>query len=81
MDENLAESLQLLDKVQLRKELRPYLNGLQISSLFHRVSQLQAVLKNACWLSACQWNAETLQKELSGDYGKTYLCSFANRKQ
>lgn len=81
MDKALAEALMGLNAGELKAKLKPYLNSVQIKGLLSRVKQLQALLKDATLLSDGQWNEETLQEELSGKYGKTYLCHFAERKQ
>lgn len=81
MDKAMADALETVDEKRLKRNLRPYLNWLQIKSLLARVKQLRKLMRNACLLTAEQWNEETLQKELSGNYGKTYLCSFVNRSK
>ena len=70
-----------MDQSKLKAALRPYLNKLQIASLIDRVGLLQKLLKEVALLSDSQWDEETLKKELSGAYGKTYLCNFANRNK
>ena len=72
-----------MDGKQLIAELKPWLNKLQQKALLGRLQQLKVALRNsnAVQLSDGDWNEETLQKELTGELGKTYLVKLSEQMQ
>lgn len=79
----LAETLLQLDGKQLIAELKPWLNKLQQKALLGRLQQLKTAIQNsnAVQLADGDWNEETLQKELTGAFGKTYLVKLSEQMQ
>lgn len=86
IDEIMAQKVLELDIKVLKKRLRDYLNILQIWALMLRVKQLENIIRKTriqkpdCFLSPSDWNEYTIEKELNGNYGETYLTKALNRK-
>lgn len=84
-DKTLYETLINLDIKKLKSKLRPYLNSFQISALISRIKMLRkAVSKtiksnNGFLLDTMDWNTKTIDEELSGKYGITYLLRAINK--
>lgn len=78
-DKELAKRINNLDINVLRKRLKPYLNILQINALICRIQRLKrAIDKTQCskanfLIDYMDWNKDTIEEELSGKYGDTYL--------
>lgn len=83
ISKDFAEALLQLDEGLLLAELRPWLNNMQLKALLLRLQQLQSAIKNSevLLLSDEEWDETTLQKELAGEYGKTYLVKLAEQMQ
>lgn len=84
-DRNTANKILNLNLHFLKERLKPYLNFLQIKFLIVRIKKLQkAIIKtnitnNNFLLDISDWNEKTLCKELSGDYGETYMTKALNK--
>lgn len=78
-DRDLAERINNIDTSSLKKELKPYLNFIQISALISRIKQLNCAIKktesmhHGFLLSADSWSVQTALDEINGAYGVTYL--------
>ena len=81
ISETFAQNLLELDRKALSNALKPWLNGIQRIAVLSRLWQLQTALKNGetVLLKDEEWNEKTLQKELTGDYGKTYLTKLSEQ--
>lgn len=78
-DKELAERIKNLDINILEKRLKPYLNILQIKALICRIRKLKRAIDNTqCskvdfLINYMDWNEDTIEEEVSGKYGDTYL--------
>lgn len=78
-DKKLSESILGLDIKFLEKELKPYLNVLQLFALRLRINNLKkAIVKTMDSTEKFlrdedEWDEQSVLTELSGKYGKTYL--------
>ena len=78
-DKTLAEKINNLDINKLKKRLKPYLNILQINALISRIRRLKRAIDNTQSSKAdflidyINWNENTIEEEISGKYGDTYL--------
>lgn len=83
MDKALAERLKGLNSAALGKELKPYLNLLQIWALKRRIKKLVNAIKNTEFkgllLEKDGWSMGTAKEEINGNYGTTYLTKAVNR--
>lgn len=79
MDRDLAKRILCISSKDIRQCLNPYCNSLQLWALCKRMKAIQsAIIKTVetrpdFLLEEEQWNSKTVQEELSGKYGKTYL--------
>lgn len=79
MDRDLAERILCISSKDIHQCLSPYCNSLQLWALCKRMKAVQsAIIKTVetrpdFLLEEGQWNSKTIQEELSGKYGKTYL--------
>lgn len=79
MDKDLAMRLRNLDKEKLRQRLNPYLNRLQIAAVCYRIEKINRAIintekKQPDFLKDTEcWNLRTVEEEISGKYGETYL--------
>lgn len=82
----LIENLQKINIPSLRKNLKEYLNFLQIAALVFRIKKIQRIFGKLvnynpqCVLENGQWNAQTVLCEMSGKYGETYLTNIVKGK-
>lgn len=78
-DQDVAKHLDELDLNALKHRLRPYLNFIQIKVLIIRIKKLNRAVKKTkhykkeFLLDSTEWNYETVKRELSGQFGETYL--------
>lgn len=81
ISKTLAENLLHLDQGKLIEALSPWLNNMQIKALLLRLQQLQNAVEHsdAAMLNDDDWNEETVQAELTGTYGKTYLVKLSEQ--
>lgn len=79
LDRDAMERLDRLNFGRLKRRLKPYLNPLQIAAVVYRICTLRRAVertqrKNPDFLiRGTQWGEQTMEKEMSGMYGKTYL--------
>lgn len=79
LPKSTAEQLQSVDISRLKHRLYPYLNSLQVTAVISRLRKIQKAVCNTqkenifFLLDDDQWNEEVMNKELSGQYGQTYL--------
>lgn len=84
-DSKIVEALLSLDYVQVKNTLNPYLNTLQIFICWKRIKQLQKAFKNTIkirpsfLLENQDWSNSTIEEELNGEYGETYLKALIKR--
>lgn len=82
LDLESVRQLQNLTKQQLSAALSPYLRPAQLHALRRRIRAVStaisktAALDPAFLLNAEDWSDKTIERELSGQYGKTYLLSY-----
>lgn len=81
MDKSLANSVLLLKKEDLDRALKPYLNGFQLAFCWGRVVSLKrairkSMIKDHFLLDEEGWTEDTMNEELSGQWGRTYLKYF-----
>lgn len=86
LDRILAERILSSDIKVLYKKLRPYLNFVQRIMLLKRLKNFRKAviktqnIKENFLLSGSGWDEKTLQAELNGEYGVTYLTKAINMK-
>lgn len=86
LDRNLCEYLLNANLDDLIATLRIYLNRLQLWSLKIRIIQLRRAISKSLkdhrlvLLDDNEWSDETVRKELSGDYGDTYLVQYSKKQ-
>lgn len=79
LDQGMAERLLEIKRKDINKALDGYCNKLQIWACWNRIQKLQKVIISSVksnpklLLNVNQWSQETIDEELSGKYGKTYL--------
>lgn len=82
VDLELAEAIIGADQKQLKKALMKYLTVWQYLAFSHRFNGVKKILKDKLsnnidiFLKEDQWSEKTINAEMSGEYGKTYLLSF-----
>lgn len=78
-DKELADIISKLDISLLKKRLKPYLNVLQVNALVCRIKKLKKSIDNTQYINTnflinyMQWNSYTIEEEINGKYGETYL--------
>ena len=78
-DNELAWNIKNADIKKLKAKLHPYLNVLQINALIHRIKKLGKAIektqniKSGFLLAPSEWNENTAEIELTGDFGETYF--------
>lgn len=81
---NVAERLLSVKKAEVYNALDGLCNGVQKWACWQRVQAVQKAIKKTSRLNSdflldnSQWNESTMREELSGKYGKTYLCLINN---
>lgn len=85
MDKHLAERIIYLKRKEVYLALKPYLNRIQIVFCWKRIEELKIAIKRSIkqegfLLDSDQWSIATMEKELSGEYGKTYLVKFIDNE-
>ncbi len=86
MDKNTVESVFNININHLKKELVPYLTKLQLWSLEWRIRMIRKAISNSikknslCLLGDSDWSTNTIEEELSGKYGQSYLVLYKRRK-
>ena len=84
LDKSLADRVCMITKKELQENLSDYLNVLQINSTWKRIIKIKKAIRkttaeNPDFLRASKdLTYRTIEEELSGKYGKTYLLSFLN---
>lgn len=79
LDRGLAERVLSIRSKEIQECLDPYCNKLQIWAVGKRMKKVQAAIKKTIETRPCflldksDWNTDTIQDELSGKWGKTYL--------
>lgn len=84
VDKELADSILNLNEKDLCNALKDLLNVYQLFALKRRlraIKNLFANIPSERFLTHSQWNEETVKKELSGEYGDTYLSKFVQDQQ
>lgn len=86
IDFKMAQRILQLKKKDLYKALRAHLRIKLVLGTWRRVVALQNAISkemhqsNKFALVDDDWNEDTIQEELSGKYGKTYLVAMTNKK-
>ena len=84
VDRTLAAHVLEMDEKELQKSLSDLLNACQLFALKRRIRALKKILasisEDQC-LSEEQWGEATIQEELSGQYGDTYLVKFLQEQK
>lgn len=86
LDRQLADRICSLKKKEVLTCLKPFLNILQIYSCWNRIKDLRKVIKKTSIISddflfdPCEWSMDSVQEELSGKYGITYLKKFVDNE-
>lgn len=84
IDKQLAESLMKIERADIERVLKPYLNRIQIFMCWSRLQTLRKAIATkrltgvSFLLEPHEWNETTMNEELSGRYGVTYLKLFIN---
>lgn len=84
IDKQLAESILRIEKTDFLRALKPYLNRIQLFMCWRRVIALREAIAAkrragvSFLLESHEWNDATMDEELSGKYGVTYLKLFIN---
>ncbi len=79
LDKNTADNINNLDFRLLKNRLKPYLNHIQIRALIIRIKKIKRAIDKSAkansnfLLNISDWEYGTLESELSGTYGETYL--------
>lgn len=79
---SMYEILKNYDGDCLRSKLNRYLNIFQINGVLSRMDYLIKEIDHSVFIGSTsiiddsQWSQETLNRELSGDYGRTYMCNY-----
>jgi hypothetical protein len=87
MDRDMAEAMAHIRPARLKKQLRPYLNGLQIAALLLRLRALNRAIaatqkdNDRFLLRTDQWDADSLAGEIGGRWGQTYLTKAVSAKK
>lgn len=87
MDKDFANSVFNVDIKRVKKELRPYLNVLQMCALIMRVKQLQKMIKkmseknNRFIVDRNEWSGSALNSDLAGKYGNSYLYQYVKKDE
>lgn len=87
VDRRLAERLKELRYKDLRRALRPYLNGLQIAAVNGRVCRMNRAIARTAEQTPgflkdeTRWDEDSLAEEMSGRYGRTYLTRAAGPRK
>lgn len=87
LDKETIEHLKMLDLSNLSKCLQPYLNKLQLWALRKRIKMLLESIEKTekqnpnLLLMREEWTEQTIEEELSGKYGYTYLCQYVNKEK
>lgn len=80
LDKNIANRISSIEKEELFDKIEIYLSRIRMIFCWRRIMILKRILrKNNLTpqiIGLDQWNSDTIAKELSGDYGKTYLNLF-----
>ena len=73
-----------IDTKEVNSELRELLNVYQRIALIKRLKKIKKILKltnKNKLISKSQWNEDTLEEEISGRYGDTYLRKFLQKQE
>lgn len=82
MDKTIAENILNADIREISDEMQMFLSALQRKALIARIKAVQRAIRNtmSCnphfLIGNDDWNEQTMEMELSNQYGKTYLCLF-----
>lgn len=81
VDKKFAKKIISADEKEICRNLEDVLNVFQRYSLECRIRKIKKILSDLPeekFISDDQWNKETMEEELSGKYGETYLSKFLN---
>lgn len=87
IDEQICENILDLNTYSIQTELEGILSDLQILMLCQRTNAMKKAInktKNRFpqrFISADQWNEDSIKEEISGKYGKTYLMHYINNDE
>ena len=84
VDKDLADRILSLENEQIDLNLGDVLNRLQLSAFKKRLKQVKGVLRSApasVYLTPEKWSETTLERELSEEYGMTYLHQFLGEQK
>lgn len=87
LDKEVVERLKKINLSELSDQLSPFLNRLQlwalrqrIKMLLHSIEKTEKVRPNFL-LTKEKWSTQTMEEELCGKYGNTYLCQYVNKEE
>lgn len=84
-DKVLVDNLLHLTYHNVKKTLSPFLNELQIFCCWRRICKLKTAVRKSLksnkdfLLCGNEWSFDTIKRELSGDFGNTYLKALIQR--
>lgn len=84
VDAKLAERILETTDKDLTNALSDLLNQFQLAMLknrFHKVKKILAKTPKNRWLVCDAWSEDTMEKELSGAYGTTYMAKFIEKRE
>ena len=85
LDKQLAQRILAIKKREVKEALKPYMNWIQVAACCRRFETLRKAImqsagKDGFLLDSNAWSVETMNEELSGQYGKTYLDTFIHNE-
>lgn len=84
VDREMANAVLNLNEKELCRSLKDLLNVYQLFALRYRIKKVKKLLASMPddrLITEEQWNDTTVKKELSGEYGDTYLSKFLQEQQ
>lgn len=83
IDRGVADNIINLDEQMLFDEMNELLNSFQLHALQSRIEEVKKVLRDSSYkfLDESEWNIDTINEELSGKYGNTYLTQFLKQQK
>ena len=84
VDRELSERIQTLRWKTVKTHMKDILNPLQLMALKRRLKNVKKILSqtpDSAFLNPDMWSYETMERELSGEYGMTYLQQFLGEQK
>ncbi len=79
ISKEMISNIQSVDVDRLKKQLKPYMNSLQIGALIFRLKKIRNMFEKSInrnpnlAIADNEWNDKTVMEEVNGKYGRTYL--------